>query len=253
MRMIEQLTEELGSLRYPPGIDKVCADISGPAFFPGGKGLVKRGDAIGTYAVGTDLPVRGIMILGNNFDNCKGYRRTKSDGTELPVRSGQKIKNVTWRNLLPLLNEVNIDVAKCFFTNAFMGVTDSDSNRGSHEGHRNKPFHADCHRVFLLALKLQCPRLVVTLGLPALQFVSDLISWGDCAPQHWARSWSSIDRSALPMQIRISECPQPISVVPVVHPCFRPQNVWRRTYLKREGKAAEIKMLKDAIQRSRMS
>jgi hypothetical protein len=248
---ISELIKQLPS-KYPPGIHGVFADIRGPAFFPGGKGLVTRKDSFGNYPVGTDLPFRGIMILGHNFDNCKGYKRTKSCGTEL-LRSNGRIQNPTWRNLLDLLEKINIDVGQCFFTNAFMGVIKADSNRGTHPGHLDRDFRKDCREVFLLALKLQQPRLVVTLGLPALQFVSDLISWEDCAPQHWARSWSSIDRSALPMQIRISECPQPISVVPVVHPCFRPQNVWRRTYLKREGNDAEIMMLKDAIDLSQMS
>ena len=198
---------------------------------------------VGTYVVGADLPVQGIMILGNNFDNRNGYERAMKRGTEL----ADPVTNPTWKNLLSLLQQVKISIEECFFTNAFMGITDSKSNLGVHEGHSDPPFCSGCRKIFLHSLELQRPRLLITLGLPALKFVVSLSGEHDAV--QWARSWSSIDASPR-KEIRIPEYSKPVAIAPLVHPSYRDLNVKRRKCGKFEGEKAERVMLIEAIERT---
>jgi hypothetical protein len=61
---------------HPNGIRPVFADIEGPAFFPGGTGVVAESRA------GRDLPRGGILVLGHNFNTESSYERTKRRGRE---------------------------------------------------------------------------------------------------------------------------------------------------------------------------
>lgn len=248
--MIERLIEKLSSLRYPVGIIEVRADINGPAFFPGGRGLLVRNIAQPGYAVGKHVPVDGVLVLGHNFPNRKGYEAAKSRSGEVALGSNGTVKNPTWRHLLDLMSEVSLRADRCFFTNAYMGVMDSKSACGSHEGFGDAYFQEDCRDIFLCTLALQRPQLIVSLGLPAVKFLASIAE--DSEPWRKASSWLAIDEQRFPKQVRFAKYDEPVFVVPLVHPSYRLRNVRLRKYGNYQGSEAERHMLTEGLTHSQI-
>ncbi len=155
----DQLKAALRLIRYPPGIVSCsealrrantsgCADgycaIEGQSFFPGGRGHV-----------GDTLPIGGVMYLGHYFDKIDGYIRSVQRGHE---------ENLTWRKIregvLTILQENRI-----WFTNYFMGVSESDTNVGELERTDGfSDYEEDCWNFFRLQVELQKPEVIVALG-----------------------------------------------------------------------------------------
>lgn len=46
----------------------------------------------------------------------------------------------TWKNLIKLFNEAGLGLHKCFFSNVFMGLRDTNSMVGKFSGARDKDF-----------------------------------------------------------------------------------------------------------------
>ena len=155
----DQLKAALEIIRYPAGIvscsealrrgkifacpDGYCA-IKGQSFFPGGRGHV-----------GETLPFGGVMYLGNYFDKIDGYVQS--------VRRGHE-ENLTWRKIragvFSILSEDRI-----WFTNYFMGVSESDTNVGELERTSGfSDYEEDCWNFFRLQVSLQRPAVIVALG-----------------------------------------------------------------------------------------
>jgi hypothetical protein len=155
----EKLKAALKTIRYPRGIvgcsealrrggilgnpDGYCA-ITGQSFFPGGRGYT-----------GQTSPPGGVMYLGHYFDKIDGYIQS--------VRRGYE-ENLTWRKIcagvLNCLSEERI-----WFTNYFMGVSESDTNIGELERTEGfSDYEEDCWKFFCLQVRLQRPKVIVALG-----------------------------------------------------------------------------------------
>jgi len=235
----EEMTTEWGALaeiaaaartiRYPDGIEPVSVEIPGPAFFPGGRGLVTS-----DQRVADELPRGGVLVLGHNYG-------TVADHTRYVRSRGEVEGNVTWRRLRRLLEEAGIGLQECFFTNAFVGLLKTDSNRGSQPGHRDPAFLADCRALFVRQLHLQRPRLLLALGRFVPNFLASL------SPQLGA--WSGMSRfsavdAAGPVRAAFFDG-HPVVVAALVHPCHRHITAACRSYGGDRGHMAELAMVRD--------
>jgi hypothetical protein len=76
------------------------------------------------------------MIVGHNFDNISGFKKSLSMGTE-------PITCPTWRNIRKLLLDSEINIEDCFFTNVYVGLMDSESNVGVFLALNLKPLNSN--------------------------------------------------------------------------------------------------------------
>jgi hypothetical protein len=96
---IENLLSRLDTLSYPQNMLPVRGSIKGPAFFPGGTGIL-GGES--------NLASKRVMVLGQDFDCETNYKKSLENGRENIEH------NATWRNLLSLLKLADIDYTNCF-------------------------------------------------------------------------------------------------------------------------------------------
>ncbi len=219
-------------IRYPAGIEPVPFPIEGPAFFPGGSGLI-AGRADGGLGVGPGLPVGGIMVLAHNYG-------TRADHRRYARRQGEAASIMTWRGLLKLLRETAIALEECFFTNAFVGLLDAASNVGSPLGHRDPAFREACRVLLGHQVALQRPRLILSLGRFVPNFLAPLspglAGWQDTA------TFRAIDAAGPVRAARVAG--HATIVVALVHPCHRHITAAHRTFDGCTGHAAELAMVR---------
>jgi hypothetical protein len=179
---------------------------SGYGFFP---------SCTGTWLTPRNPPHRTLLFLGQDF------------GTEdhlLP--SGETTKAVpTWRHLEELMSTAGIDANCCFFSNVVMGVRKPGSRSiGRSPAFKHPGFINDCADFLKVQVARIRPHGIVVMGLHALEV---LRMAGTGVPDaEVLRDWDA-QTERLPISIRIGGWAGPL--VLIVHPSFRPQNVWRRS------------------------
>lgn len=50
------------------------------------------------------------------------------------------LNSPTWKNLIRLFDEADVDLKKCFFSSVFMGLRDTENMTGEFLGARDKDF-----------------------------------------------------------------------------------------------------------------
>lgn len=162
-----QLKVALNRIRYPEGIISCsqalkragisCASdgygaIRGQSFFPGGNGHS-----------GPNLPVGGIMFLGNYFDKVGGFVQSVKRGYE---------ENLTWRCIRSaMLNHLLEETI--WFSNYFMGVSDGTTNIGPLKRAADfLAYEEDCWGFLNLQVILQRPAVIAVLGRSVVQPLS---------------------------------------------------------------------------------
>ena len=138
---------------YPEGIRHAEMLIRGPAFFPGGTGILAEGNQAGRH-----LHKGGIMVVAHNFGTIQNYERAIAHGRE-------DDRSPTWQALIPFLAECGIDPLRCFFTNALVGVLDGGSSIGCRREQRDTRYRAACADVLRGAMALQQPTLILACGI----------------------------------------------------------------------------------------
>ena len=157
------------ALYHPAQVVQISGLILGTAFFPGGYGLyLEERDRNAVK-----FPFGGVMILGHNFDSETGFTQSLKRGKE-------NLNKGTWGSLRRLLKGAGVPDDECFFTNAFMGLCEGDDNK-KYKGRGNPDFRAGCLKFLKAQIRIQRPRLILTLGLkvpPLLAAAStDLSEW----------------------------------------------------------------------------
>jgi len=95
------------------------------------------------------------MYLGNYFDKIERYVRS--------VRRGHE-ENLTWRNIRGRVFS-SLAEDRIWFTNYFMGVSESGSNIGRLKRTAGfSDYEEDCWNFFVLQVKLQRPEVIMALG-----------------------------------------------------------------------------------------
>ena len=238
---VEGLFEGLKSVEpYPEGVVPVPERLPGTAFFPGGMGLWHAGGG----EIPPPMPVGGVMVLGHDFYSEAGFRR-------FVAKRGESTRGPTWRNLLALLGRVGVGPERCFFTNAYMGLRAGSQNTGRFPGARDAGFVERCRAFLAEQLRVQRPRLVLSLGSHVPAVLAPLSD--DLAPWLGAGSLKALDEAGVPLVPSVRFPPVPgsgVAVAALVHPSIRWASVLRRRYRNLEGDAAEVAVLRDALRAS---
>lgn len=249
-------------LYYPDGVEPVPKMLCSTTFFPRDSGLWHTPpkemlpstlQASYSFFVNSNfvnskrptMPKKKIMVLWNDFGPKDGYKGVRNN----PY--GNLHSSATWRNLLELLHHAGIKPKNCFFTNAYMGLRVAGGPTGPSPGADDPKFVKRCESFFLdKQVAMQKPRLILALGEYPIKFIaqlsSDLAAW-----RRW-QGFEKLDASGpLISDVRFKGSEeQTVTVVALVHPSMRNSNAKHRCYCGKEGKAAELAMLKDALKQS---
>lgn len=213
---------------FPDGVEEVPEAISGTAFFPGGLGLwLPEGGAPAPFPNGQ------IMVVGQDFNSKSSYEKALRCGTEVDI-------SPTWRVLQEMLPASGVSLARCFFTNVYMGLRKEGRETGRFPGTRDKNFVARCVKFFGRQLEVAQPKLILTLGVEPFQVLG-----------------THLFHIPVPKTLTAAEDIYPVSldygdvtVVALTHPSFYRANVWRRKYGQLTGSAAETAMIQDGLARA---
>ncbi len=225
---------------YPLGVVRPWGRIGGIAFFPGGSGLW------GTVPHQSlpPMPIGGIMVLGHNFDCETGFAKSLR-------RDSENLNGPTWRTIRRVLLQAGVALEQCFFTNAYMGLKAGSEPTGPFPGARNADFVSRCQRFLIEQLRLQQPRLLLTLGKEVPPVLAPLtpelrLAWMGL------HTLQEMDQRgvALVDAVRFPDVPHATAVVALTHPANRTPNVRRRRYQGLEGDAAELALLQDALKQT---
>lgn len=234
MSEIKALRLEVEKLGYPQGIiSKVNGEINGPGFFPGAYGMLTQSDRISD---------KSIMVLGQDQDNTEGFQKS--------LRLNRETYSKTWTNLLQLFNEVQIDLAQCFFTNCLMGIRqNATTNTGISPGYKDPEFRRSCLKFLCYQISLQRPKVILCLGQMSIKMLCQVSS-------QLAQAMDGLDtiikideaNKAVNFAVSFDSIPGfTTNVVLLVHPSYRPSNIGRRHYKQWLGHEAEKAILFEVI------
>lgn len=131
-------------------------------FFPGGSGFWE-GKGM--------LAEKDVLVLGQDFGNEVTYKAFETAEANKTERSEDPDKNATWRNLLKLLKELNIDPNRCFFSNVFMGLRSGDAQATGEYLKPRDAFYAENLAFLKTQVETLRPSLILLLGKqPVLAF-----------------------------------------------------------------------------------
>lgn len=219
---------------YPRGVVPIDEFIPGTAAFPGGTGLVADGDSEELPA----FPMGGVMLIGHNFDSLDSHTKRLKSG---PIHVGAEAKLPYWRNLYRLLDAADIPRRRCFFTNAYVGLS-AENLPGAFPGERDASFRAWCRDFLADQIAVMQPTIIVAVGAPAARFL------GHMSPElaHWRRS-----PMPPPQLRRATIAGHPTTATMLFHPSAQNRPAYkRRAYRRRVGFEAEVRLLTDAAART---
>lgn len=216
---------------YSDKVEPVNEMLNVTAFFPGGKGLWLEDNS-------NIFP--DILVLGHDFSTIDYYNKMLET-----VQS--EINSPTWRSMRKLFNDANLDLNRCFFSNVYMGLRDTDKMTGVFLGSKDKDFVKRNLEFLKVQISTVKPKVIITLGKPAsinLSLLSEQLI------NEWSKGKAlSSPNNGLKRNVMIDELSY--ECVALEHPSMRNQNVKRRRYENEcgvyTGNEAEIEMLKDAL------
>ena len=231
---VHQLRSAMHSVApYPTNVLPVPEAITGTAFFPGGHGLWME-------HVEPHFPVGGIMILGHDFHSEEEYQKSLE-------RKKEDLNAPTWRNLRSLLQEADVPLHHCLFTNFFMGLRACTETTGPFPGRKDPAFVQRCAAFFLHQVRLQQPRAVVVLGSEVPSLFAPLAH--QLEPWRGARL-GAIDRAGAThiTNVQFTTDAPPCTVISLIHPSLRHANLRHRTKaLGRDAHGVEVEMLRAIV------
>jgi len=226
--------KEFDNETYPEGVVPLFDRIEGTSFFPGGDGLWKYENDI------TDIRIGGIMVIGHNFDNVSGFKKSLALGSE-------SLACPTWKNLRILFQEANIDLTSCYFTNAYMGLMNSQSNIGVFPGSKSSSFRKQCLDFLEYQISIQQPQTIITLG----RFVPPLLAQLSIDLDQWkkVKSFNDLDQAEIQIIKHAHFCENQVisNIVTLTHPANRHLNIQKRKYKNLNGNDAELAMLREIL------
>ncbi len=238
MHPVDELFDALRMVEpYPAGVLPVPTRLPGTGFFPGGSGLWQgAGNAL------PPLPVGGVMILGHNLDSERGFAQSVA-------RGGENLNGATWRALtefLPTAVPGEFVLSRCFFTNFLMGLIPGSSATGAFPGTKDPEFVERCRAFLIRQLQLVRPSLLLVLGTHTPRLLAPLSP----GLARWAKSttFAEIDRQDGAVLCGVSIAGVELSIVSLTHPSYRRMNVRFRSFQGLSGEAAELEMIRRALQ-----
>jgi uracil-DNA glycosylase len=214
---------------YPDSVSPIREMVKGTAFFPGGRGIWLEEE--------TDV-FPSILVLGQDFSTLDEYLKMlhgKSSDLNCP----------TWKNIIRLFEQAEIDLIDCFFSNVFVGLRETKSMVGKYPGFKDKEFVQKNLDFLEIQIKEIKPKLIITLGIFAPMMLGNLSS--DLADWKNAKRFKDISE---PIKFNVNFRDHQCSCVALIHPSMRKTNVRQRKYKQYVGNDAEVEMLKDVLKSS---
>lgn len=212
---------------YALNVEPVKEMINITAFFPGGSGL---------WSEEENKEIPSILVLGQDFSTVKQYEKMLEGKVS-------DLESPTWRNLIVLFKESNIDLKECYFSNVFMGLRVSDKMAGEFPGFKDKGF-VDRNVEFLsFQIETIKPLVIIALGKYAAEMLtylpgSDLNSWS---------KWNALREANNGIKFNVKFNNHTCTCIALEHPSMRNSNVKRRVYGNYKGHEAEVEMLKEIV------
>ncbi len=215
---------------YPDGMAEVPQMLPDTAFFPGGSGLWLD-------EPGSDLP--DVLVLANDFGMW-------TDHAGYLAGVGRDLDTPTWRELISLAGDANLDLGRCFFSNATMGLRTVGNSTNDNSAHKDSAFRLRNSEFLRYQIELLSPRLVIALGKSSVRHIASL------APSQFRVkanfSYSYLDKNGLSWRRGVKIGRVHTDIVSMLHPCLRIANQRFRTYKDLAGDAAEKRLLRDALE-----
>ena len=218
---------------YPAGVRGVPGQVPGTAFFPVGDGRWHGG--------ASPQPLQGgIVFLSLEGASMEAYEGIRS-------RGGENLEGAAWRNLLGLLELVEVRPEECFFTGYFMGLRMEGHSRGLFPGASDAGFTERCGRLLMHRLSVLRPRAVFTLG----SYVPGILGCWSPELAGWTgvRGITRLDAQSSPLVLRarFPKAGHTTNVAALTHPLRHRSDVHRRKYRNTVGHSAEVLMMLDAL------
>ncbi len=212
----------------PENVKRVEKMVETTAFFPGGKGLWLEEDQENIFP--------DILVLGQDFSHVEYYNE---------VASGKKkdFKETTFRNMIKLFKEAEIDLNRCFFSNVFTGLRVSDSMTGDFPGIKCKTYVEESIKFLLFQIETIKPKVIITLG----KNPADILSKLDSKELEIFKNGEVLKTKDEGLKLNVNINGHKCNVVALEHPSMRHLNIKRRKYKNLEGNDAEVAMIMDAI------
>jgi uracil-DNA glycosylase len=234
---IENLKQQLKNIStYPDSLKKVCCEIKGIGFFPGARGLWQMEDH--------SLEGKSIMILGHDFGAEKDYQLSVKRGCE-------NLQGLTWKNLVEMLNQYDVNPEDCFFTNAIMGVRTNSSAIGESPAFDHPEFLKDCKNFFIEQIKSQKPTLIIALGQHIWKYLAEFSETLNALS--YIKTFSELDNKELSFvkQVKFNTIPNfTTNIAFITHPTYWHLNVKNRKYKQLVGIDAEKEIIKSCINKN---
>lgn len=218
---------------YPAGVQAVGTMVPGTAFFPVGQGTWKDPEIPAN-------PKGGLLFIQHDAGSAADHSTTIVQGSEDLHANG-------WRNLLELLDQVDVQPTSCFFTSYYLGIRTEAGTGGGSPGAQDAGYTERCGRFLMHTIAVMRPRAVLCLGsyVPGLlgPWSPDLTAWTG------VRGLTRLDERAAPM-VRSARFPlagHAANVAALTHPQRHRSDVHRRHYRGTSGHSAEVLMMLDAL------
>lgn len=217
---------------YPNNVKPIEKMLNMTAFFPGGRGVWSE-----NYS--DEFP--SILVLGQDFSTVDEYNAMLNNNQN-------DLGCATWRNLIKLFEEANIDLKKCFYSNVFMGLRDGvTKNTGEFPGFKDKEFVKRNLKFLKIQIETIKPKLIITLGRYAAEMLSSI---ADSGLESWS-NWRALLDENIGFKDNVSFYGHRCRCVALTHTSLRHLNVGRRIYTNNQGRfngnSAEVHMLKDTM------
>ncbi|MBP1920280.1 uracil-DNA glycosylase family protein [Youngiibacter multivorans] len=228
----ELLYDQISTVEpYPNQVKPVSEMLNVTAFFPGGKGLWLEDNS--------DV-FPDVLVLGHDFSTVNYYNKMLENGQS-------EINSPTWRVMRKLFSEADLDLNRCFFSNVYMGLRDTDKMTGVFPGSKDKEFVKRNLEFLKTQISTVNPKFIITLGKPAS---INLALLSEQLVEEWSKG-KALSRANNGLKRDVITDGHSYVCVSLEHPSMRNQNVKRRIYENERGKysgnEAEIEMLKDAL------
>ncbi|QJR14664.1 hypothetical protein [Usitatibacter palustris] len=220
----------------PAGVVPVPYQLCAPDFWPGGLG----------HDPSAAFPRGGVMCLGHNYGIPSDWEDTRRNGAAI-LRS-----NTTCRVTLEVFARCGVPHPELFLTNFFSHMMDAKTPIGRFCGAGHSDYEMWTRAVLVAQIEVMRPRAVFILGLHVPPMLAPLAP--DFRPWDRHRTMSALDTSGTAFVPRVTfggdGWSHSSSVAVITHPSKRHLNVGHRRYKGLVGDAAEVAMIRDALDAS---
>lgn len=217
----------------PAGVVPVPYQLAAPDFWPGGLG----------HDPSVPFPHGGTMCLGHNWGVPSDWDDTlRNDAAVLKTNS-------TCRATLSLFARCDVPSRDIFLTNFFVHLMDAENPIGRFHGTGEVKYEAWTRTVFAAQIEAMRPRAMFVLGMHVPPLLAPLTA--EFKPWALHRTLSTLDAAGVALVPRVTLSGQgwshTFAAAVLTHPSYRHINAKHRRYKGRSGEAAEVAMIRDAL------